>query len=144
SDRLPRRTVLLLSLFGSAVVLALSGLVSYFEHLLALRVALALAQAASVPAIASLIADSFTPRTRSTAIGIYLASYNLSLVIAGRYGGMLADEPEGVVPLDWLGLAPLTVAGWRAAHLLFALVGGFVALLVLAFLREPARTERTA
>src|SRR5262249_30440207 len=38
----------------------------------------------------------------------------------------------------------LTVAGWRAAHLLFALVGGFVALLVLAFLREPARTERTA
>src|SRR5262245_28833628 len=144
SDRLPRRAVLLLCLAGSACVLALSGLAAAFEQLLALRVALALAQSASVPAIASLIADSFTPRTRSTAIGIYLASYNLSLVIAGRYGGMLADEPEWVLPLGWLGLPPLTVAGWRAAHLLFALVGGFVALLVLALLREPARTERTA
>src|SRR5262249_50032960 len=113
SDRLPRRAVLLLSLFGSAVALALSGLVAQFGQLLALRVGLALAQSASVPAIASLIADSFTPRTRSTAVGIYLASYNLSLVIAGRYGGMLADQPE------W-SLAGLTVAGWRAAHLLFA------------------------
>src|SRR5262249_34009321 len=137
SDRLPRRAVLLLSLLGSAVVLALSGLATLFGQLLALRVALALAQSASVPAIASLIADSFTPRTRSTAIGIYLASYNLSLVIAGRYGGMLADEPEWALPLG------LSVAGWRAAHLLFALVGGFVALLVLALLREPARTEQT-
>jgi sugar phosphate permease len=142
SDRLPRRAVLLLSLCGSALAQALSGLVVHFQQLLALRLALALAQAASVPAIASLIADSFTPRTRSTAIGIYLASYNLSLVIAGRYGGMLADEPEWVVPLDVLGLSPLTVAGWRAAHLLFALGGGLVALLVLALLREPARTER--
>jgi len=103
---------------------------------------LALAQSASVPAIASLIADSFTPRTRSTAVGIYLASYNLSLVIAGRYGGMLADEPEWAVPLGRIGLPPLTVAGWRAAHLLFALAGALVALLVLALLREPARTER--
>src|SRR5439155_4871735 len=128
---------------GSTLVLALSGLAGRFEQLLALRVALALAQSASVPAIASLIADSFTPRTRSTAIGIYLASYNFSLVVAGRYGGMLADEPAWLLPLDWLGLPPLTVAGWRAAHLLFALVGGFVALLVLAFLREPARTGRT-
>src|SRR5262249_23522493 len=100
SDRLPRRAVLLFSLSGSAGALALSGLVPLFEQLLALRVALALAQSASVPAIASLIADSFTPRTRSTAVGIYLASYNLSLVIAGRYGGMLAREPASGVPLD--------------------------------------------
>src|SRR5206468_2874115 len=76
SDRLPRRAVLLFSLCASALVLALSGLVGVFEQLLALRVALAVAQSASVPAIASLIADSFTPKTRSTAIGIYLASYN--------------------------------------------------------------------
>src|SRR5262245_47918997 len=143
SDRLPRRAVLLLSLFASALVLALCGLVTLFEQLLALRVALALAQSASVPAIASLIADSFTPRTRSTAIGIYLASYNLSLVVAGRYGGMLADEPAWTVPLGLVGLPPLVVAGWRSAHLLFALVGGFVALLVLALLREPVRTGRT-
>jgi sugar phosphate permease len=142
SDRLSRRAVLVLSLAGSAVVLALSGLAPLFGQLLALRAALALAQSASVPAIASLIADSFTPRTRSTAIGIYLASYNLSLVVAGRYGGRLADRPELALPTGWLGLPPLTVAGWRAAHLLFALVGGLAVLLVLAFLREPARTER--
>jgi sugar phosphate permease len=136
SDRLPRKAVLLVSLSGSALVLALAGLANVFGQLVALRVALALAQSASVPAIASLIADSFTPRARSTAIGIYLASYNLSLVVAGRYGGMLADEPEWELPLG------LTIAGWRAAHLLFALVGGLVALMVLALLREPARTER--
>src|SRR5215218_1843255 len=116
SDRLPRRAVLLLSLSGSALTLALSGLTTAFGQLLALRVGLALAQSASVPAIASLIADSFTPRTRSTAIGIYLASYNFSLVVAGRYGGMLGDWAEWVVPLGRLGLPPLTLAGWRAAH----------------------------
>src|SRR5262245_26086389 len=43
SDRLPRRAVLLLSLFGSALALALCGLTSLFGQLLALRVALALA-----------------------------------------------------------------------------------------------------
>jgi sugar phosphate permease len=142
SDRLSRRLVLLLCLVSSALVLALSGLTTVYGEYLALRFVLAFAQSASVPAIASLIADSFTPRSRSTAIGIYLASYNLSLVVAGRYGGMLADEPEWTIPLGWLGLPPLTLAGWRSAHLLFALVGGFVALLVLAFLREPVRTER--
>src|SRR6184192_2434487 len=54
SDRLSRRTVLLFILAGSAATLALSGLAVAFGQLLALRVALALAQSASVPAIASL------------------------------------------------------------------------------------------
>jgi sugar phosphate permease len=144
SDRFSRRVVLLFSLFSSALALGLSGLVWYFEELLFLRVALALAQSASVPAIASLIADSFTPKSRSLAIGIYLASYNISLVVAGRYGGKVADTPMWELPFDLIGLPAVRLEGWRVAMLLFALVGAICALLVLGLLREPVRTEAKA
>ena len=90
-DRYRRRTVLLVSLIASTVSLGLMGLAQSFEGLLALRILLALAQSPSVPAIASVIADCFTPRTRSTAVGIYLVSYNFSLVV-GRQGGL--EDPH--------------------------------------------------
>jgi MFS family permease len=143
-DRFRRRSVLLLSLAGSAAVLALMGFVQSYGQLLALRAAMALFQAPSVPAIGSAMADCFTPRTRSTAVGIYLASYNVALIAAGHFGGGLADVPHWQLPLELAGLQPTTVAGWRMAMLVFAAVGVAAVLLVLVAFREPARTERTA
>src|SRR5215469_18792895 len=71
-DRLSRRSVLLWSLGASVLALAGMGLAANFWQMVALRVLLGVGQAASVPAIASALADSFTPRTRSSAISIYL------------------------------------------------------------------------
>ncbi len=139
-DRYRRRTVLLASLSGSFVCLGLMALVQSFEALLALRVALALAQSPSVPAIASVVADCFRPRTRSKAIGIYLVSYNFSLVIGGWLGGMVADRELWTLPLGVLGGPDLEVAGWRMSLLLFAAFGGLMVLVLMVLFREPART----
>ncbi|GIT29962.1 MAG: hypothetical protein Ct9H300mP1_20080 [Planctomycetaceae bacterium] len=51
------------------------------------------AQSASVPAIAGVMADCFTPKNRSTAVGFYNLSLNLAVVLVGTFGGQLADMP---------------------------------------------------
>lgn len=140
-DRYPRRAVLLGSLVASAVALGAMGLASSFAELVVWRIVLGLAQAPSVPAIASAMADSFTSRTRSTAVGIYLVSYNLGLVLAATLSGRVADTPVWTLAL---GGQTLTVAGWRLALLLFGGLGGLGALLFLLLFHEPPRAERDA
>jgi len=85
-DRLARRTILFWSLLTSVLALAGMGLATNFAEMVALRVLLGVGQAASVPAIASALADSFTDRGRSTAVSIYLVPYNLGLIVAATYG----------------------------------------------------------
>ena len=86
------------------------------------------------------MADCFRPRTRSKAIGIYLVSYNFSLVVGGWLGGMVADREHWSLPLSVFGGSDLEVAGWRMSLLLFAGFGGLVALILAALFREPERT----
>jgi MFS family permease len=141
-DRFARRSIILVSLLASALGLAAMGLARNFAEMFALRVLLGTAQSATVPAIASAVADSFTPRTRSTAVGIYLMSYNLALILAATFSGRIADTPVWHVPLVWSSGQGIDVAGWRIALFLFAGAGGLAALLFWALFREPPRTER--
>jgi len=139
SDRYSRRRVILCSLLASSVCLAAMGLVSNLPELLVGRVLLGLAQACAVPAMAGAIADCFRPHTRSKAMAIYLFSYNAAVIVAGKYGGAIADLPPQHIPgtpESWI------LHGWRLSHFVFA-AGGMVAWLVLVkMLHEPARTER--
>ena len=139
-DRFDRRMVLILSLIGSVATLVGMGLVTSYAGLMVLRVILGFAQAASVPAIAGMMADCFTPKGRSTAVAVYLVSRNVALIIAGVYGGKIADIPSW--NLSWLGMPEVEVAGWRMSMFIFALVGMVVVLAMSLLLREPARTER--
>jgi sugar phosphate permease len=141
-DRIRRRTVLCCSLLASAVALAAMGFVHSYVELFGWRIVLGLTQAASVPAIAGVMADCFTPRNRSTAVGIYFVSLNLAFVVAGKYGGAFADMSGVTLPLDRWGFATIEVSGWRLAMLVFAALGAVMALLVGLFMREPERTER--
>ncbi len=125
SDRLRRRTVLIVSLTSSVGMLAGMGLSQSFNQLFVLRVVLALAQSASVPAIAGVVADCFTAWNRSRAVSMYLLASPFSIVTAGWLGGLVAD-----------------VAGWRMAMFFFAGFGGLVLGVLVLFLREPQRTER--
>jgi MFS family permease len=138
-DRLSRRSVLLWSLCASVLALAGMGLAANFWQMVGLRVLLGVGQAASVPAIASALADSFTPRTRSRAISIYLIPYTLGLIPAAAYGGRVADTPVWHIHF---GAAEWAVAGWRMALLLSAAGGAAAAVLFLLLFREPPRTER--
>ena len=124
-DRYRRRTVLIWSLGSSSAILAVMGLAQDFSQLLGLRILLALAQSASVPAIASLMADAFTARSRSRAVSIYLLSSPISIAVAGWVGGWLAD-----------------LTSWRAMFGIFAAFGAAIVGGLHLLLREPERTER--
>lgn len=139
SDRFERRHVLMGSLGVSLLVLAGMGLVENFLGLMVMRAVLGVAQAASVPAIASVLADVFTPKTRSTAVAIWLCSYSVAMYFAGAAGGKMADIASVTIPL---GAGSLSVSGWRFAMFVFALIGvGWIVVMAL-FFREPQRAER--
>lgn len=142
-DRFRRRSVLLLSLLGSSLALAGIGAAGSLASLFSCRVLMAVAQSASVPAIASVVADCFSPKARSSAVGFYLASYNLSLIVAGKYGGGIADTPSFEITPGG-GLAPFEVSGWRMSMYAFAALGLTVATVFFLLFREPPRTERVA
>ncbi len=125
SDRFRRRTLLLGSLASSVAVLIAMGFAGGFVELLMLRVLLAVTQSASVPAIAGIVADCFTPKTRSTAVSVYLLSSPFSLIAAGWLGGKVGDA-----------------AGWRVATFAFGGFGALFVVVLFALLREPPRTER--
>ncbi len=138
-DRFRRRTVLIGSLLASAMLLTAMGFAQSFLGMVLLRVGLGFAQAACVPAIASVMADCFTPKNRSTAVATYLFSYSLALVIAGRYGGAIADVPTWHI--TW-GAEEIGFSGWRMAMVFFAGIGTLIAVVLFVLFREPARTER--
>ena len=139
SDRFQRRTILISSLSGSVICLAAMGWASTFEQLVILRVCLGLAQSASVPAIAGIMADCFTPKNRSTAVSVYLISYLSAVFIAGFWGGTIAEVPLWSLPF---GADTLTLGGWRLALIGFSLIGAITVVVLMFLLREPERTER--
>lgn len=126
SDRFRRRSVLLWSLTLSTASLTCMGFAQEFYVLLALRILLAATQAASIPAIAGIMADCFTQRNRSRAVSVYLLSSPFSLVVAGWAGGAIADR-----------------AGWRVTMFVFGGLGFLVVMILLRWLREPERTDRS-
>ena len=140
SDRFQRRRVLALSLMASAICLLAMGFADSFHQLFVLRVVLGLAQSASVPAIAGVMADCFTPRNRSTAVGFYNLSLNLGVVLVGTFGGQLADVPGWKSP-SWFPGDGL-VSGWRLSVLFFGMLGVVGASVIALVMPEPVRTER--
>jgi predicted MFS family arabinose efflux permease len=125
SDRFRRRTVLIGALALSTALLAGMGCAQGFYDFLILRILFAAAQAASVPAIAGVMADCFTQQNRSRAVAVYLLSAPFSIVVAGSVGGWLAD-----------------VFDWRVMIFSFAGLGFVVVVALYLLLREPERTER--
>ena len=143
SDRLQRRRVLVFSLLASSMALAAMGFASGFYTLMGWRIVLGFTQSASVPAIAGVMADCFSSRNRSTAIGIYNLSLNLAFITVGKYGGLFADLPSMAVPFQDWGVGPAELSGWRLAMLCFGLLGATAAVGIFTVMPEPERTERS-
>lgn len=142
-DRFRRKTILLWSLTLSALVLGAMSMAESFTHLVLLRCVLGLVQAPSVPAIASVMADCFTPKNRSTAVAVYLVSLQAGIVSAGWWGGTIAEAPWPI-PLGFFGGEELLVSGWRMAMLMFFGMGLIVVVVFMLAFREPPRAERMA
>ncbi len=122
-------------LFWSAATAACGMATQYWQFLLC-RVGVGVGEAALSPAAYSLIADSFPPERRATAISVYSMGVYLGSGIAFLLGGLVIKfaSAQGDVVLPLLG----EVRPWQLIFLILGAAGVLFTLLMLA-VREPAR-----
>src|SRR5439155_14396445 len=120
--RLNRRNVLAaaVALWSSAT--ALSGLATSYLYLVLARVGLGVFEGPSLPASVSMISDMVPPKRRATALGIYAMGLGLGQILGFVVGGMVAAR--------W---------GWREVFFIGGLPGLFLAVILLASVKEPIR-----
>ncbi|MBB6340336.1 MFS family permease [Pseudomonas fluvialis] len=122
-------------LFWSAATAACGTAKLYWQFLIC-RVGVGVGEAALSPAAYSLIADSFPPERRATAISVYSMGVYLGSGIAFLLGGLVIQfaSAQGNVVLPVLG----EVRPWQLIFLILGAAGVLFTLLMLA-VREPAR-----
>lgn len=140
ADSKSRRTIIAIGLALWSAATAACGLARSYTHLLLARMGVGVGEAALSPAAYSLLADSFPPRRRGTAMGIYsMGSYlgsGLALLLGGYLIAFVGENRTHEVPI----IGPM-----RSWQLVFLLVGipGLLLVPLLSTIVEPAR-ERSA
>jgi MFS family permease len=136
ADRRNRRNTVLAGATAWCIATILCGLANSFETLLAARMLLGVSEAALLPASVSMIADSFAPERRGTAVGLY----SMGTVIGGPLGisagGALLSAAESG------SFSTLPVVGalepWRAVLVAMGVIG-LLSPVLLLMVREPRR-----
>jgi MFS family permease len=123
ADRFSRRITICGSLFVWSAVTWWTGHVGSYDELLWARSFMGISEAFYIPAALALIADYHAGPTRSRAVGLHQMAIYCG-VIAGGFGGYLADAPE---------------LGWRLAFDASGLFGMFYALPLVCLLRDAPR-----
>lgn len=91
SDRLGRRTVLMICLAGGALSYVMLGLASELWMVYAAR-AFSGVMAGSLPVASALMADVSLPDRRAKAMGLVGTAFGLGLILGPLIGGMLAGD----------------------------------------------------
>lgn len=114
------------------------GLARDFWSLFAGRLAVGVGEATLIPTAVSLIADSFPPRNRGTAVGLFAMGSVIGGPMGIGLGGVLlaAARSGDFAALPLLGTLP----PWRFVLVSLGLTGFIAPLLLLSF-PEPARRE---
>jgi MFS family permease len=120
ADRGDRKQVISWSLAIWSVMTACCGLVGPFWQLVVARFGVGAGEAGAIPPAQSLIADYFSPTERARAIGIFLMSSSAGYALGLIGGGIIAEH-----------------YGWRAAFMVFGLVGLLLLPPVRLVLKEP-------
>lgn len=89
SDRVGRRPVILIGLFGSAVSYLLFGLATSLTLLFAARIAAGIA-GANIPTAQAYMADVTTPENRAKGMGLVGAAFGLGFIFGPAIGGFLS------------------------------------------------------
>jgi DHA1 family tetracycline resistance protein-like MFS transporter len=90
SDRIGRRPVILIGLFGSFVSYLLFGLATSLTLLFAARIAAGIA-GANIPTAQAYMADVTTPENRAKGMGLVGAAFGLGFIFGPAIGGFLSQ-----------------------------------------------------
>lgn len=90
SDRIGRRPVILIGLFGSFAAYLLFGLANSLTVLFVARICAGIA-GANIPTAQAFIADSTTPENRARGMGLVGAAFGLGFVFGPAIGGFLSQ-----------------------------------------------------
>jgi MFS transporter, DHA1 family, tetracycline resistance protein len=122
SDRVGRRPILLMGLFGSFASYLVFGVAQSLPLLFVSRMFAGIA-GATVSTAQAVIADTTTPENRAKGMGLLGAAFGLGFVFGPAIGGVLSRWGHAAPPLFAAGLALLNfVAAWfllpesRPAH----------------------------
>lgn len=121
ADRYSRRLMILCSLVIWSVVTWWTGHVEDYTSLLIARGAMGISEAFYIPAALALITDYHRGSTRSIATGLHMSGIYVGMAVAG-FGATMAS---------W--------TGWRMTFALFGLIGVAYAIVLILFLRDPAK-----
>ncbi len=125
ADRFSRRYVICGSLFVWSAVTWWTGQVTTYNELLWARSLMGVSEAFYIPAALALITDYHTGQTRSRAVGFHQMAIYFG-VIAGGFGGYVADEPS---------------LGWRFAFTVCGVMGMAYALPLVFLLRDAPTSD---
>jgi MFS family permease len=122
ADRTNRRNLASICLAAwSAMTLACAGAQNIW-HLILARIGVGVGEAGGGPAAVSMIADTFEPRRRATAMAVFASGTQIAALVNLTYATYIAH-----------------VYGWRAALVAVAVPGFVLALLIVLTTREPQR-----
>jgi len=136
ADTVSRRWIVTLGVAFWSAATAMCGLAHFYWQLFLGRIGVGIGEAALSPAAYSLIADSFPPERRATAISVYgmgiFVGSGLAYILGGLIVGYASMQGELVFPI---------VGATRPWQLVFYLLGGagLVFAWFLLLIREPMR-----
>lgn len=138
SDRLSRKRIICSGILTWSAFTAGCGLASSYVSLFVARMGVGLGEAALVPPVYSLIADSFTRRNLQRAMSFFVVGAPVGSGLALVAGGGLIEFFTAFAPSEMCALS-----GLRPWQMVFIAVGalGIPVLLLMALVREPARKE---
>lgn len=122
SDRVPRRTILLVSVIAWSIITSATGVSIEFTSLLIVRSLTGLGEGGYFPTAISLIGDFFAPHHRGRAIALHGTCTVLGGAAGLALGGWLGDR-----------------LGWRAPFLMAVVPGLCLAAIMTIRFREPPR-----
>lgn len=118
ADRLNRKWLIIGSLGVWSAVTFLMGYCTTFDSIYWLRALMGISEALYIPAALSLIADYFTGRSRSLAIGIHMTGLYMGQALGG-FGATAAAS-----------------FSWQATFHWFGIIGVIYAVVLMLFLRD--------
>lgn len=136
ADSRSRRGLIAAGVFFWSLMTAACGLAKTYWHFVVFRIGVGAGEAALSPAAYSLMADSFPPDRRATAISVYSMGIYLGAGMAFLLGGLVVGfaSAQGEVILPVFGM----VRPWQLIFLVLGAAGICFCLILLA-LKEPSR-----